>query len=283
MSDELTPETSSLPALPSDVEMKLSKIEKQLRHIAERQSSTVSPEFNALMDGYVNKANESQEFKVKYTHLETVHDELQTEYKKTLEENKKLKQDNEAAREALRMSEADLQRLRKDLEIAKQRAEEHINNLVQERESLKSKNKQFFEDQEKLQKELNEQKSELLEHRYKTKQLEQEKHVELENQKRLVKEANKLGDELKEKLELRTREVEYKDALLNQLIKQVSTEDTQAQSSVHNFRQQETFQPEMPSHHEMPTNQTRKVRPNLHLNLDDDSPSPGASWGAFKK
>jgi hypothetical protein len=69
MSDELTPETSSLPALPSDVEMKLSKIEKQLRHIAERQSSTVSPEFNALMDGYVNKANESQEFKVKYTHL----------------------------------------------------------------------------------------------------------------------------------------------------------------------------------------------------------------------
>jgi hypothetical protein len=52
------------------------------------------------------------------------------------------------------MSEADLQRLRKDLEIAKHRAEEQISNLVQERDSLRNKNKQFFEDQEKLQKEL---------------------------------------------------------------------------------------------------------------------------------
>jgi chromosome segregation ATPase len=204
---------------------KLAKIEEQLSAIVDKQQNGVSAEFNALMDGYVNKANESQEFKVKANHLESLYEELKIEAKTFKEENKRLKADLEATKEALRMSESDIKRLKNESEHSKVSFQEQINTLNDEKANLKNKLKEVQTQNDKNIQNYNNIKSELLEQKYRVKQFEQEKQVEEETIKRTNRETTKLIDELKEKLELRTREVEYKDALLNQLIKQVSVED----------------------------------------------------------
>lgn len=208
-----------------DFETQLSKIEEQLSAIVDRQKNGVSAEFNALMDGYVNKANESQEFKVQAGHYETLYEELKLETKTIKEENKKFKADLEATKEALRMSESDIKRLKSEAEQAKNTYQEQITSLTDEKEQFKLRLKDVQGQNDQNLQNYNNIKSELLDQRYKSKQIDQERQVEQETYKRTGRETSKLIDELKEKLELRTREVEYKDALLNQLIKQVSAED----------------------------------------------------------
>ncbi len=274
-----------LPALldetPVALGNRLKRIEEQLLSIYERQKSGVSAEFSALMDGYVNKANESQEFKVKFENIFGQFEELKIEFKTQREENKKLKLDMDAAKEALRSSETELQRNRKDTENNKLRYDEQISDLIQEREKLKTKLKQLMDHQEKSAVDYNDLKAELLEFKYKTKQLEQEKEVEVETAKRSVRESNKIIDELKEKLDLRTREVEYKDALLNQLIKQVSAEES-LQDVVHegglghhhNHVNEYSRPHSYEEHHERP-----KPRPEIRIEDSND----GSSWGSFRK
>lgn len=281
--DDLSNEdTANLPTLWDDMaggfEKKLEKIQNQISSLIDKQNSGVSAEFNALMDGYVNKANQSQEFKVKFEHVENLYEDLKIEAKTLKEENKKLKADADAAKEALRMSELDLQRNRKETDNARNNYEEQVSTLIEERERLKTKVKQLNDRTEKAAQEYNDLKAELLEHKYKAKQLEQEKQVELETQKRSIRETNKIIEELKEKLDLRTREVEYKDALLNQLIKQVSADETS-----HGVASFATSSSPMPQEN---SNFKVKPKPNMELNLEEEilgKPGEGASWGAFRK
>lgn len=265
-------------------EEQLSKIEKQLNAIVVKQTSGVSPEFSALMDGYVNKANESQEYKVKHDHLESLYEELKQESKNQIEENKKLKSALEASQEALRMSESDLKRTKQEAHQIKVSSEDQVHALVEEREQLRNKQKQLLAQVEKLNQDYNNLKSELLEQKYKSKQLEQEKQVEVEAHKRSTRENAKFIEELKEKLDLRTREVEYKDALLNQLIKQVSTDDAYL-NAVHGNSQDETkikgyeLQSETVAREQEPKQSSR-----MRLDLDDDITGSGEGpyWGNFK-
>ena len=145
---------SNLPAvlddLTSGMETKLEQIQKQIDFICDRQKSGVSAEFSALMDGYVNKANESQSYKVKFEHLEGLYEELNLEHKTAREDLKKSKADLEASKEALRMSESDLQRAKRDTDNSRLQYEEQISNLIEEREKLKSKVKQLMDHKENL-------------------------------------------------------------------------------------------------------------------------------------
>ncbi len=304
---------TNLPTVGGDLSKQLSVIQKQVTAIVEKQSSGVSAEFSALMDGYVNKANESQTYKVKYEHLETVHEDLKLEVKTLRDENRKFKSEMDASREALRLSESDLQRLKKDLDTNKMQYDEQVSALVEEREKLKTRLKQLNDEKEKSVQEYTDLKAELLEHKYKAKQYDQEKQVEIESHKRSNREANKMIEELKEKLDLRTREVEYKDALLNQLIKQVSVDDAHksaghghAPSSVkvdYGSPLEHLSQPPISEMQPSPnTNQaaaqqnyqntnTANFNPNpkvgtkrsIELRLDDNSSNEGSSWGAFRK
>lgn len=290
MIDGLESSDKHLPAVWDDMaggfEQKLEKIEKQIGSLLDKQSSGVSAEFNALMDGYVNKANQSQEYKVKFEHLENLYEDLKIEAKTLREENRKFKADADAAKEALRMSELDLQRARKEADHSKVQFEEQISSLIEDRERLKNKVKQLTDRTEKSAQEYNDIKAELLEHKYKAKQLEQEKQVELETQKRSMRETNKVIEELKEKLDLRTREVEYKDALLNQLIKQVSAEETSGSSFASNNSMGASFTGGPSNYKSESFSQSKpKPKPNLEIDLDDDSyrPNEGSSWGAFRK
>ena len=162
----------------------LEKIEEQLTSLVDRQKNGVSAEFNALMDGYVNKANESQEYKVKATHFESVYEELKTETKTLKEENKKFKTDLEATQEALRMSESDIKRLKNEAETYEKNHQEQVAGLVEEREVLKQRLKEVQIQNDQNLQNYNAVKSELLEQKYKLKQIEQERQVEEESQKR---------------------------------------------------------------------------------------------------
>ncbi len=257
---------------------RLKRIEEQLLSIYEKQKSGVSAEFSALMDGYVNKANESQEFRVKFESMFGQFEELKIEFKTQREENKKLRLDTDAAKEALRASETELQRNRKDSENNKLRYDEQVSDLIQEREKLKTKLKQLMDHQEKSAVDYNDLKAELLEFKYKAKQLEQEKEVEVETAKRSVRESNKIIDELKEKLDLRTREVEYKDALLNQLIKQVSAEE-----SLHDVVPEGGLGHHTTdySRHASYEEQQERPKPRPEVRIEDSN--DGSSWGAFRK
>ena len=275
---------SNLPAvlddLTSGMESKLEQIQKQIDFICDRQKSGVSAEFSALMDGYVNKANESQSYKVKFEHLEGLYEELNLEHKTTREDLKKSKADLEASKEALRMSESDLQRAKRDTDNSRLQYEEQISNLIEEREKLKSKVKQLMDHKEKSAQEYNDLKAELLENKYRVKQLEQEKQVEIETQKRTARENHKIIEDLKEKLDLRTREVEYKDALLNQLIKQVSADDAmQDSASFVNYSSPEPNWQESFTHN--PVENQRPMKSGMEMRLED--PKEGSSWGAFRK
>lgn len=263
---------------PLVVANRLKRIEEHLLSIYEKQKSGVSAEFSALMDGYVNKANESQEFKVKFDNVFSQFEDMKIEFKTQREENKKLRLDIDAVKEALRSSETELQRSRKDLENNKLRYEEQISDLIQEREKLKTKLKQLMDHQEKTSIDYNDLKAELLEFKYKTKQLEQEKEVEVETAKRSVRESNKIIDEIKEKLDLRTREVEYKDALLNQLIKQVSVEE-----SLHDVveYQQPQYQAPSPAPYQSYSDPHDRPKPRSEIRIEDSHDGP--SWGAFRK
>ena len=277
-------------------ENQLSKIEEQLATIVEKQKNGVSAEFNALMDGYVNKANESQEFKVKATHLESQFEELKIEAKTLKEDNKRLKADLEATKEALRMSESDIKRINNEAQHAKNQLQEQIATLHDERDNLKTKLKEVQIQNDQNMQNYNAVKSELLEQKYKIKQFEQEKQVEDETAKRTNRETNKLIDELKEKLELRTREVEYKDALLNQLIKQVSVEDNVSgklntvmpQMTPQEFKVEEKEE-EPKSFFEEEEKPVEKPQKESHKSLKDTIKSRfarkgiGSSWGPFKK
>ncbi len=266
----------------TDFQISLEKIQQELVAIAERQKSGVSAEFNALMDGYVNKANESQTYKAKFDHLDELHEELKLDYKNQREDFKKLKSELEASQEALRMSETDLQRIKREQENLKLSYEEKVSTLVEEKEKFKQKAKELSLEKEKANQDFNNIKSDLLEQKYKAKQLEQEMQVEVESSKRNTRETNKIIDELKEKLDLRTREVEYKDALLNQLIKQVSVDDSSLTGvSTTAFNDSSQMQPLKP----LVKPETSK--PKLELRLDEDELEDprmdGSSWGAFRK
>ena len=281
----------------SEFSSQLSKIEEQLAAIVEKQKTGVSAEFNALMDGYVNKANESQEFKVKSTHVEGLYEELKIEHKTTVEENKKLKADLEATKEALRMSESDIKRFKEESDITKAGLQKQILEHKEERENLKDKLRDIQKQFDESVSNYNNIKSELLEQRYKVKQLDQEKTAENEAFDRTQREATKLVDELKEKLELRTREVEYKDALLNQVIKQVSVEDSGAmpteelasQEFTHSSSEPQSFfseeqkeEPKKLFHQSLKETISSKFSSNKKPE-PEKKPKASTSWGPFKR
>lgn len=222
-------EQDKLPAkrdgLSKDLTAALTEIKTEVQHLAERQTKEVSMEFKALMEGYVNKANESESFKVKYDHVVENQDELKQQIKQLKDENRVLSSDLDAAREALKLSESDLKITQTEFERSKtdhKEATEKIITLTEENKrrqhELEAKIRELTEEEAKL-------KDQLLTSSHEHKKFEQNTSHEKETLERNFREAEGLVAELKEQLELRTREIEYKDALLNQIVKQTAVDE----------------------------------------------------------
>jgi predicted nucleic acid-binding Zn-ribbon protein len=284
------PAKETLPATLRDVNSNLAgileNIQDEIQAIAQKQASQVSPEFNALMDGYVNKANESEILKVKHEHMQNQYEEMKLELKATKDLNRQLSSDLDAAREALRLSESDLHQYKRDHDQSRAQYEEKISALNEERDRLKIKVRDLLDLKEKSASDYNNLKAELLEYRHKSKQVEQEKSVEVESSRRTVREHEKIIEELKEQLDLRTREVEYKDALLNQLIRQASVDGKSQDDLGQGILQAPSASGYLP---QAPATASQSGRNGGDIGTwqnpaNQSKPSyQGSRWGAFRK
>jgi hypothetical protein len=116
-------------------------------------------------------------------------------------------------------------------------------------------------------------KAELIEYNHKVKQLQQENSIEKQTAERSLREGQKVIQELKEQLELREREASYKNALIEQLVRQT------AQANGHNsINDINSVLKGM--------NTTAPVNSNTEgiygENHDDEDTAKKFKWGAFR-
>jgi hypothetical protein len=200
----------------------LGDIKSELKVLAEKQEHKVSPEFSALMDGYVIKANESETLRVKYQHVESHYEELKLELKTQKAQNRQLGSDLDSVREALKLSELELSKFKRDFDHTRQDFQDKSDALQNEKEALLRKIKELMTWKETTEQLCNEMKAELIEYNHKVKQLQQENSIEKQTAERSLREGQKVIQELKEQLELREREASYKNALIEQLVRQTA-------------------------------------------------------------
>ncbi len=213
----------------SDLGNVVGDIQNQLMLLMNKLNSDVSPEFKALMEGYVNKANESEELKVNLENVRSSHEELKIEVTKVRETNRNLIQELQIAREILSKLEQELN-THQELSIkAEEEYKEKFKHLTEQAEKnenvikvLEEERAGFNDAQENL-------RQELLDQKFAFHQKEQELTINMDNFKKQAEEYEALLKEQSEKLELRTKEAQYKDALLNQLIKKATTEKLKIQ------------------------------------------------------
>jgi chromosome segregation ATPase len=251
----------------------LGDIKSELKVLAEKQEHKVSPEFSALMDGYVIKANESETLRVKYQHVESHYEELKLELKTQKAQNRQLGSDLDSVREALKLSELELSKFKRDFDHTRQDFQDKSDALQNEKEALLRKIKELMTWKETTEQLCNEMKAELVEYNHKVKQLQQENSIEKQTAERSLREGQKVIQELKEQLELREREASYKNALIEQLVRQ--TAQANGHSSINDINSVLKG---------MNTTSSANSNPEgtYGENHDDEETAKKFKWGAFR-
>jgi|694.fasta_scaffold00143_31 hypothetical protein len=251
----------------------LGDIKSELKVLAEKQEHKVSPEFSALMDGYVIKANESETLRVKYQHVENHYEELKLELKTQKAQNRQLGSDLDSVREALKLSELELSKFKRDFDHTRQDFQDKSDSLQNEKEALLRKIKDLMTWKETTEQLCNDMKAELVEYNHKIKQLQQENLIEKQTAERSLREDQKIIQELKEQLELREREASYKNALIEQLVRQ--TAQANGHSSINDINSVLKGMGNFPSANANPES-------TYGNNGDDDETTKKFKWGAFR-
>lgn len=213
----------------SDLGNIVGDIQNQLTLLLNKLNSDVSPEFKALMEGYINKANESEETKVNLETIKSSHEELKTEITKVRETNRTLIQELQVAREILKKLEQELNLQHEVSKKTEESFKEKVNKLSKQNQEFETSAKKLEEEKANFNTEQEKLRQELLDQSFTFHQKEQELTIRVDNYKKQVEEHDLLLKEQSEKLELKTKEAEYKDALLNQLIKKATTEKLRIQ------------------------------------------------------
>ena len=225
----------------SDLGNVVGDIQNQLTLLINKLDSDVSPEFKALMEGYVNKANESEEYKVNLENIKTSHEEIKAEIAKVRETNRSLIYELQNAREVLKKLEQELNNYQESAKKAEEGYKSKIKDITRQNQEQENKIKHLEEEKSKVHEEMNTKfseleqehqklRQELLDQNFNFHQKEQELTIERDNLKKQVEEFEVLLKDQSEKIEFKSKEVEYKDALLNQLIKKATTEKLKTQN-----------------------------------------------------
>ena len=226
----------------SDLGTIVGDIQNQLSLLISKLESDVSPEFKALMEGYVNKANEAEEFKVNLENIKSAYEEIKAEIAKVRDTNRSLVNELQNAREVLKRLEQELNTHQESSKKSEEAYKDKIKMLTKQNSDYENKVKQIEEEKLKTIQELeakiselteNQEKlrQELLDQTYNSHQQEQKLVIEKDNAVKHMEELETMFKEQAEKLELKIKESEYKDALLNQLIKQATTEKLKTHKS----------------------------------------------------
>lgn len=208
----------------SDLGTVVGDIQNQITLLIEKLNNDVSPEFKALMEGYVNKANESESIKVNLEDITSRCEALKIEIANVRETNRNLVHELQSARETLRNLESQLNNYQTSSKKNEEEYRNKIKTLKVQNEEYENKIKEMetklatvTDTHEKL-------RQELLDQNFEYKQAEQELISERDSLRKQLDEFEILLKEQSEQLGLRIKEIEYKDALLNQLVKQATTE-----------------------------------------------------------
>ncbi len=252
----------------------LGDIKSELKVLAEKTDHKVSPEFSALMDGYVSKANESETLRVKYQHVENHFEELKMELKSQKTSSRQLSADLDSAREALKLSELDLTKAKKELEQTKKDFQDKVDFMVEEKDALARKIKELNNWKENTEALCSEMKTEIIEYKHQIKQLQQENQIEKQTAERTLRESHRIVQELKEQLELREREASYKNALIEQLVRQTANGSASINDIASVLNNMEAAKP-------VKTSVSADV-PNLGSESPDDEAKKSFKWGAFR-
>lgn len=219
----------------SDLGSLINEIQNQLNMLMDKSENNTTPEFKALMEGYVKKANEVEELKVNIENFKSRHEELKSEINKVRETNRNLIHELQSARETLKTLEHELNMLQASSNKSEEEYKIKIKSLNDKIHGCENKIKEQENENTRIKEEtekttaciINENerlKQECQDQNFKFRQLELELTSERDNLGKQVKEFEILLKEQHEQIELRSKEIEYKDALINQLIKQGTTE-----------------------------------------------------------
>ena len=230
--DMKKPLKKSLNPLTSILELEdaISVMQNQMNTLLEKVTDNVSPEFKALMESYIKKANEAEELKVNLENMRLHHEELKSEIFKVRETNRNLVHELQNAREALKNLEHEFRSLSVNFNKDEEEYKNKIQVLTAKLQEFEKKLQSSEEENKEVKKETEKTISNLI---LENEKLKQENHdqsfnfrqqeLELITQKdNLKKELDELMGLLREQneqSELKTKEIEYKDALINQFIK----------------------------------------------------------------
>ena len=230
--DMKKPLKKSLNPLTSILELEdaISVMQNQMNTLLEKATDNVSPEFKALMESYIKKANEAEELNVNLENMRLHHEELKSEIFKVRETNRNLVHELQNAREALKNLEHEFRSLSVNFNKDEEEYKNKIQVLAGKLQEFEKKLQSTEEENKEVKKETEKTISNLIQENEKLKQENhdqsfnfRQQELELITQKdNLKKELDELMGLLREQneqSELKTKEIEYKDALINQFIK----------------------------------------------------------------
>lgn len=215
----------------NDLGTVVGEIQNQLTLLLDKLNNDVSPEFKALMEGYVNKANETEELKVNREDAKTKYELFKGEILKLRETNRNLINELQNTREIVRNLEFQLNNLKTITEKTEEEYRDKIKLLNKQLKEQEEKYKFIEEENIKIKETQEDLRQELLDQNFKTKQNAQELLIERDNLKKQVEEFELILNEQREQVGFKSKELEYKDALINQLIKQTTEEKLRTEQS----------------------------------------------------
>ena len=213
----------------SDLGTVVGDIQNQLTLLVGKLHNEVSPEFKALMEGYINKANESEELKVNLENIALKNEEIKTEITQLRETNRTLINELHSAREIMKKLEDELNILQSEFKKNEEKYMEKIKSLTKQNEEYEQKISRTEEEKMQISSEQEDLRQEVLEQNFRHRQSEQELIIQRDNLKKQVEEFDILLQEQQEQIGFKTKEIEYKDALLNQLVKKATTDKLKPQ------------------------------------------------------
>ena len=150
--------------------------------------------------------------------------------------------------------------------------------MNEEKDALSRKIKELNNWKDNTEAICSEMKTEIIEYKHQIKQLQQENQIEKQTAERTLRESHRIVQELKEQLELREREASYKNALIEQLVRQ--TANGAGSASINDIASVLKGMEAPPSKASAATNPEAPVNLNSEASSDEEA-KKSFKWGAL--
>lgn len=207
----------------ADLGAVVAEMQNQLNLLISKSNSGIGPEFKALMEAFVTKANEAEKLKTSLENIGPSNGQLKAEVAKFRETNRNLIKELEETREVLDKLEHELNTYETSSQKTEEEYKEKIKKLTKQNDDYENKISELEDEALMLKMEKEKFRQEFLDKNFNSHKKTQELVIQRDQFVKQLEEVESLLVEQTEKLELKSKEVEYLDTLLNQLLKQSLT------------------------------------------------------------